>query len=243
MRTVTPAQLGIVGLFSVAALSAAAIGLSGAAQADPPGNNGTIKVDGVAFDSAPDNEPHPGCTFEIDWYGYDKGDYYSDVTFEAIPPTTRPDTKDQVLKTDHVFVGEDDASGAATPAGLDASVKYTLDFTGIEPQPQQGFHVKLTITAPKSNGAETKFKVFWVKGCDEPNPTPTTTSPTPTTTAPTPTTTSPTTPPTTSTPPLTTPPTSPTSTTSTTTTPPTPCESESDDDDCGVVTTPPALAG
>ena len=35
----------------------------------PPGNNGTVKVDGEPWDSTPNNEPHPGCTFEIDFYG------------------------------------------------------------------------------------------------------------------------------------------------------------------------------
>ena len=242
MRTVTPAQLGIVGLFSVAALSAAAIGLSGAAQADPPGNNGTVKVNDVDFapgQEPPKNDPHVGCTFKVDWYGFDAANASSTVTFEAQAPTLL-DADSQVLLTDTVPLDGDPQAGAGSPAGLDATRTYTLDVSGLTPQPEQGYHIKLTIQTPAPNGADKKFKVYWVEGCDEPNPTPTTTSPTPTTTAPTPTTTSPTTPPTTSTPPLTTPPTSPTSTT---TTPPTPCESESDDDDCGVVTTPPALAG
>src|SRR5688500_3559353 len=40
----------------------------------PPGNNGTIKIDGTAFDSHPNNEPHVGCVFEVDFYGFDMGD-------------------------------------------------------------------------------------------------------------------------------------------------------------------------
>ncbi len=40
------------------------------AAANPPGNNGTIKVDGVPFDDLPDNEPHVSCTFQIDFYGF-----------------------------------------------------------------------------------------------------------------------------------------------------------------------------
>ena len=46
--------------------------------------------------------------------------------------------------TDTVFVGEDDNSGGGSEAGLDASETYTLDFTGIEPHPQQGFPVNFT---------------------------------------------------------------------------------------------------
>jgi hypothetical protein len=38
----------------------------------------------------------------------------------------------------------------------------------MEPQPQQGFHVKLTINAEGSQGADVKHKVFWVTGCDVP---------------------------------------------------------------------------
>ena len=138
-------------------------GLASAAP-NPPGNNGTIKIDNVPFDDLPDNEPHVGCTFQVDFYGYDEGDLNAEVTFQAHPPTLRPGD-DQVLLTDTVFVGEDDNSGGGSTAGLDASETYTLDFTGITPHPVQGFHVKLTIHAEGSKGADVKHKVFWVTGC------------------------------------------------------------------------------
>ena len=70
-----------------------------------------------------------------------------------------------MLLTDTVFIGEDDNSGGGSEAGLDAVETYTLDFTGIEPHPSQGFHVKLTINAEGSQGADVKHKVFWVEGC------------------------------------------------------------------------------
>ena len=41
-----------------------------------------------------------------------------------------------------------------------------MDFSGIEPKPQ-GFHVKLTINAEGSQGADKKHKVFWVKDAAE----------------------------------------------------------------------------
>jgi len=109
----------------------------------------------------PDNEPHVGCTFQVDFYGFDQGDLFADVTFEAHPPTGPV----QVLLTDRVFIGEDDNTGGGSQAGLDASATYTLDVDGIEPHPNQGFHVKLTIHADGSKGADTKHKVFWVTGC------------------------------------------------------------------------------
>ena len=43
-----------------------------------------------------------------------------------------------MLLQDTVFIGEDDNSGGGSEAGLDASETYTLDLTGIEPQPNQG---------------------------------------------------------------------------------------------------------
>src|SRR5262245_45864220 len=131
------------------------------ASGDPPGNNGTVKIDGEEFDSHPDNEPHVGCTFQVDWYGFDAGNFFSDVTFEAHPPTGPVVT----LLTDTVFIGEDDNSGGGSVAGLDASKTYTLDLSGITPHPQQGWHVKLTIESDGSHGADSKHKVFWVSGC------------------------------------------------------------------------------
>jgi hypothetical protein len=141
----------------------ACVALAGLATAapNPPGNNGTVKVDDVPFDDAPNNEPHVGCVFQVDFYGFDDGDLFADVTFEAHPPTGPV----QVLLTDTVFIGEDDNSGGGSQAGLDASETYTLDFGTIEPHPNQGFHVKLTINADGSQGADTKHKVFWVTGC------------------------------------------------------------------------------
>jgi hypothetical protein len=210
MRKKLPVLLMVVG---TALFVFAAIG--GPVSADPPGNNGTIKVDGVEFDNHPDNEPHVGCTFQIDFYGFDKGDLNAFVTFESQPPT---DPAFKTLLTDTVFIGEDDNSGGGSEEGLDASETYTLDFTGFTPHDIQGFHVKLTINAEGSQGADVKHKVFWVTGCV---PT-TTTSPPPTTTTPTspPVTTTTTT--TTTSPPVTTTTTSPpvTTTTTTTTTPP-----------------------
>jgi cell division septation protein DedD len=158
---------------------------------DPPGNNGTVKIDNVAFDDHPNNEPHVGCVFQVDFYGYDEGeDLSAHVTFTSQPPT--PTGPSIVLLEDDVFIGEDDNSGGGSQAGLDASKTYTLDFGDIEPHPNQGFHVKLTINAEGSQGADTKHKVFWVEQCVTPTPTPTATPSTKPTPTPTPTTAKPT---------------------------------------------------
>ena len=155
------------------------IWLAPPAQADPPGNNGTVKIDGLAFDDHPNNEPHVGCVFQVDFYGFDEGDLSADVHFSVQPPTGRF----VAILDDVVFIGEDSNAGGGSEAGLDASVTYDLGavLAGYAPHPQQGWHVKLTVNAEGSIGADVKHKVFWVEGCDP--PTTTTTAPPTTTTS------------------------------------------------------------
>ena len=129
---------------------------------DPPGNVGTVKIDGQPFDDVPDNEPDPGCVFQVDFYGFDAGDLAATVTFEAVAPTAG-----DVLLTDHVPIGEDSHAGGGSERGLDASRTYDLssELSGTEPQRNQGWHVRLTVNAEGSKGSDLKHKVFWVDGC------------------------------------------------------------------------------
>ncbi len=116
------------------------------------------------MDRIPNNTPHPGCTFQVEWYGFDEGDdVVSQVSFAMQAPTS-----DVALGVDgptEVFVGGDSATGAGTETGLDGRETYTLSFDG-EPHPKQGYHVKLTVATPRSQGNDTKTKVFWVEDCE-----------------------------------------------------------------------------
>jgi hypothetical protein len=176
------------GLLAISVVLAMVLGLIWLAPAatsapNPPGNNGTVKIDGVAFDVHPDNEPHVGCVFQVDFYGFDEGDLFADVTFAVHPPTGAfVDILD-----DTVFIGEDDNSGGGSIAGLDAQETYDLGLllASYAPHPQQGWHVKLTVNADGSQGADVKHKVFWVSGCTPPTTTSTSTPPTSTTSSPT----------------------------------------------------------
>jgi hypothetical protein len=153
-----------LGWLALAALAGAALAApTFTAAANPAGNNGTIKVDRLPFDTSPNNEPHVGCRFQVDWYGYDKGALNSKVTFTVHPPSGR----DVDILTDTVFMGEDDNSGGGSERGLDAQRTYNLQglLSAFKEHPKQGYHVKLTINADGSQGADTKHKVFWVKGC------------------------------------------------------------------------------
>ncbi len=143
----------------------------GGGSGDPAGNNGTVKIAPLgAFDGIPNNTPHPGCTFLVEWYGFDEGaDVVSTVSFAMHAPTS--DVGLTVDGPPTVFVGEDPASGAGTDSGLDARQAYTLSFDG-EPHPKQGYHVKLTVNTPRSQGADKKSKVFWVEPCEAGSATP-----------------------------------------------------------------------
>jgi hypothetical protein len=138
-----------------------------AAQSDPPGNNGTVKIqEAGATDEIPDNDPHVGCVFTIEYRGFDEGAPNGTWTLSAQPPSgtttiTGPNT---------VFIGEDAAGGAND---LDATVTVRMadyDLSGLYEHPTQGYHLKLEAHADGSQGADTKFKVFWVKGCNPPPP-------------------------------------------------------------------------
>lgn len=162
----------LIGVTALAVLGGLLIIATPVAAANPPGNNGTIKIDGMEWDTHPNNEPHPGCIFQLDFYGFDEGDLWADVTFEAHPPTGSG-----VLLQDRVFIGEDDNSGGGSTRGLDAEAGTETDADGaayydlsaalaaFEPHAQQGYHVKVTIHADGSQGADTKHKVFWVEPC------------------------------------------------------------------------------
>src|SRR3954470_448348 len=88
-----------------------------------PGNNGTVKVDGIVFDDLPNNEPHVGCVFQIDFYGYDEGQLFASASFELDPPTG---AMIPLLTRDGIFIGEDSAAGGGSTAGLDASETFDL---------------------------------------------------------------------------------------------------------------------
>jgi hypothetical protein len=131
---------------------------------DRPGNQGTIKIDALDFDTHPNNEPHVGCMFQVDFYNYGMGDYDASVSFAQHPPT--PGALDVASGSVTPYIGED-APGGGTD--LDAEETYRLDLSG-DPHPKQGYHVKVTIHAPDSLGADTKHKVFWVQPCEQTQP-------------------------------------------------------------------------
>ena len=128
------------------------------------GNQGTVKVDDDDIDNGPANHPHVVCgLFVLVEHGFG---FPFDIDFLAQAPTTRPGN-DQRLLVVHVPDGDD--------------VKGLIDLrpfvAGIVPNPQQGFHVFITVHLPGGD----KHKVIWVQLCP-PETTTTTTGSTTTTT-------------------------------------------------------------
>jgi hypothetical protein len=134
----------------------------GTAWADPPGNNGTVKIQEHGdFEGIPDNDPHVGCVFQIEFRGFDEGDLNATWDLAAQPPSGQ---FTHVLGGS-TFIGGDPNGGANDVDSIVVVDLSTVDLSGLIEHPQQGFHLKLTVHADGSQGNDTKFKVFWVTGC------------------------------------------------------------------------------
>jgi hypothetical protein len=131
-------------------------GTSADAGHNPPGNNGTIKIDYAApADSGHANRPHPGCAFQLRMFGFDD-DQYGTVTFVGQAPTKLG----TLLTQSHVLLSDDDAGGGQD---VDAVYAYTAEQLGLTgtPQAKQGWHVKVSVDADDAPGGA-KHKVFWL---------------------------------------------------------------------------------
>lgn len=144
---------------TVPAVALMALPAYGAADA-PNGNNGTIKIDGVAMDEGNENNPHPGCSFVVDFFGYDVGTRTATLEFEGQAPTGGG-----MLLTD-TFTFEVASRESGNELNHSRPVDLTDELAGIEPHPQQGWHVKLTAHVEGAQGADVKHKVFWIEECE-----------------------------------------------------------------------------
>ncbi|GAA4696707.1 hypothetical protein [Nocardioides conyzicola] len=130
------------------------------AAADPGGNNGTIKLSEVGGPEDQSNDPKLSCSFEVQWYGFDKGNLYSTVSFEGQGADAKVGVTANHLSP--VFIGEDAAGGGTDH---DATQVYTLAFDAPPANAKAGYHVKITTRNDGAKGADTKFKVFHVEPC------------------------------------------------------------------------------
>ena len=152
-----------------------------AAEGDPSGANGTVKIDGVDFADGPEvrNEPHVTCDLELEFFGFDEGQR-ADVVFSEEAPTGS-----EVVREDRQLLASDDPAGGAAP-DPDATFRYEVltaapgdgDADGVRDivladdaqlQPQQGYHLRVDVVLFDADGAavpgDGKHKVFWVEPC------------------------------------------------------------------------------
>lgn len=125
-----------------------------AASADPPGNNGTVKIGEVDVDVTNANDPHVECIFELRFFGFDEGQTAT-ITFSIHPPSGSPTE----LFSETTEISDDPAGGGQD---LDAVLEFNGADFGLEnftAHPKQGFHVKLDIL---TDDGGVKHKVFWL---------------------------------------------------------------------------------
>jgi hypothetical protein len=146
-----------------AMVGAATIAGASVAWADPPGNNGTVKIGEIDVDEGHANVPHVPCDFELRFYNFDENQTAT-ITFTIHPPSGQ----DTILLEETQIVSDDPAGGGQD---LDAVFTYSGTAFGLERftrQPNQGFHVKLDILSEGVPGGQ-KHKVFWLD-CPPPKP-------------------------------------------------------------------------
>ncbi len=148
-------------LVSLATVAALLLPNGAASAEDPPGNNGTVKIDGEVFDDMPNNEPHVGCIFQLDYYGYDAGGLMAKARFVVIPPSG-----DFVTVARRNITLEDDPAGGGTDLDGSSTVNLEPLLRDYYYHPNQGYHIKVVVNAEGSIGADRKYKTFWVEGCE-----------------------------------------------------------------------------
>jgi hypothetical protein len=128
---------------------------------NPPGNNGTIKIDGPPYDDSHGNEPHVACEFRVVFWGFDEGQR---GTIEIAGHA--PSGSGRVGGLQDVLISDDDAGGGRD---LDAAFTFTaadLDLSGLTAHPKQGYHLKVTVWTSEPGGR--KHKVLWLQPCAAP---------------------------------------------------------------------------
>ncbi|HEX6919110.1 MAG TPA: hypothetical protein VF314_02650, partial [Actinomycetes bacterium] len=168
-------------VFGATCLTVMAPAAALAAGGDPPGANGTVKIDGEDFDDTPEvrNEPHVTCRFELEFFGFDEGQR-ADIVFSEHPPTGTA-----VVRQDRSVLASADAAGGAAP-DPDETYRYEvfaggagdgdgdgfrdiLLTDGAVANAQQGYHLRVDVDLYDADGSRVpgagKHKVFWVEPC------------------------------------------------------------------------------
>ncbi|MFI6264003.1 LPXTG cell wall anchor domain-containing protein [Micromonospora sp. NPDC051006] len=182
------ARAALTAAAATACLAVAAPGWANAAalsQApgghNPPGDNGTVKIDGAPFSDKVDNQPHVTCDFELEFFNFD-ANQAADITLTAQPPSGKDivvwSVRNRVISTDAAGGAENDHDEVIRLSATD------LALGGLTAHPKQGYHLKLDVDLVDGKSSDAKHKVFWLQPCETPDSPPPTTPGTPPPTTP-----------------------------------------------------------
>jgi hypothetical protein len=150
--------LGSTLLAATMVVATSGVGTAGAA----PGNSGDVKVNGTSIDSIPNNDPHQGCQFGVEFYNFALGSPDASYSFALSAPTQSP-TSNLLASGSAVIGGGPMVGFDQLDAAVMVDLTASLGVSGATPG-TQGYHVKLDVTTPDMNGNGSKSKVFWVSG-------------------------------------------------------------------------------
>lgn len=130
----------------------------------PPGNNGHIQIDEYAADGGKGNDPHPGCGFSINFFGYDTSTVANPVTAHITVAPWAPTKGGTIQHFTTSFPPYVRASGSQLDENfptMDPAQVVSM-FSGVAPK-KQGWHVRVTVTVqPLAIGSDVKHHMLWL---------------------------------------------------------------------------------
>jgi hypothetical protein len=136
-------------------------GANGPDGHNPPGNNGTVKIHALPGDPGHHNVAHPGCSFVVDFWGFDAGQTL-DVSFTGQAPTGAG-TPLSLTGSGTSVTSPDDAGGGNDPDGELVFTPTAAELSVLGAPAAQGYHVRLNVETGEPGGH--KYKVFWISPC------------------------------------------------------------------------------
>lgn len=134
---------------------------------NPPGNNGTVKIHSVAGDLSHHNVAHVGCSFVVDFWGFDAGQTLN-LSFVGQAPTGKGTPLAFVAPHGTSITSPDPAGGGND---FDGELPFiaTADVLSVLGAPKHnGYHVRLLVATHQGGGK--KQKVFWIAPCAQDTP-------------------------------------------------------------------------
>jgi hypothetical protein len=127
-------------------------GEAGRNQNQGVANSGTIKIASLGSDTHPEDEPHPGCAFRVDFYGFREGWLTTEVSLQ--PPSGR-----QFLDSARVHISED---GRGNEYQTSIAFDMMERLRAIDGQAER-FHILVDARRDDARGNGSKTKVLWLE--------------------------------------------------------------------------------